>query len=54
MAAINQFDIVNIFGLSSGSIWPMIWQPLTYMFMHGGFWHVAINMFVLWMFGSEL
>ncbi|MFC1550095.1 rhomboid family intramembrane serine protease [Candidatus Neomarinimicrobiota bacterium] len=54
LTAINQFDIVNVFGLSSGSIWPMIWQPITYMFMHGGFWHVAINMFVLWMFGSEL
>jgi membrane associated rhomboid family serine protease len=24
------------------------------MFLHGGFWHVALNMFVLWMFGSEL
>jgi membrane associated rhomboid family serine protease len=24
------------------------------MFVHGGVWHVAINMFVLWMFGSEL
>ena len=32
----------------------MIWQPITYMFLHAGFWHVALNMFVLWMFGSEL
>ncbi len=32
----------------------MIWQPVTYMFLHAGFWHVAMNMFVLWMFGSEL
>jgi len=31
-----------------------LWQPVTYMFLHGGFWHIAINMFVLWMFGSEL
>jgi membrane associated rhomboid family serine protease len=54
LLAINQFDIVNIFGLSSSAVWPMIWQPFTYMFMHGGFWHLAINMFVLWMFGSEL
>lgn len=51
---VNHFDIVTILGLSSGSIWPLIWQPVTYMFVHGGFWHVAINMFVLWMFGSEL
>ncbi len=32
----------------------MIWQPITYMFLHAGFWHVGMNMFVLWMFGSEL
>lgn len=32
----------------------MIWQPFTYLFFHGHIWHVLINMFVLWMFGSEL
>ncbi len=30
------------------------WQLVTYMFLHGGFWHVAFNMFALWMFGSQL
>lgn len=28
------------------------WQPLTYMFMHGGFTHILFNMFAVWMFGS--
>ena len=49
-----QLDMIRIFGLSAETIWPLIWQPITYMFMHGGVWHVAINMFVLWMFGTEL
>ncbi len=31
-----------------------IWQLFTYLFLHGGFFHILINMFVLWMFGSEL
>jgi membrane associated rhomboid family serine protease len=31
-----------------------IWQPFTYLFLHGGIWHILINMFVLWMFGSDL
>ena len=31
-----------------------VWQPLTYMFLHGGFFHLLFNMFVLWMFGSEI
>lgn len=31
-----------------------IWQPFTYMFMHGGFTHLFFNMFSLWMFGRML
>ncbi|MEA2077296.1 MAG: rhomboid family intramembrane serine protease [Candidatus Marinimicrobia bacterium] len=31
-----------------------LWQPLTYMFLHGSFTHVLFNMFALWMFGTEL
>ena len=30
------------------------WQPLTYMFMHGNFWHIFVNMWALLMFGSAL
>lgn len=30
------------------------WQPLTHMFMHGGFSHILFNMLGLWMFGSVL
>lgn len=32
----------------------MVWQFVTYMFLHGGFGHIFWNMFGLWMFGSEL
>ncbi|MEO5995062.1 MAG: rhomboid family intramembrane serine protease [Chitinophagaceae bacterium] len=31
-----------------------IWQLVTHMFMHGGFFHILFNMFGLWMFGSIL
>lgn len=31
-----------------------IWQPFTYMFLHGGFFHILFNMLTLWMFGTEL
>jgi membrane associated rhomboid family serine protease len=31
-----------------------IWQPFTYIFLHGGLWHLLINMLMLWMFGREL
>jgi membrane associated rhomboid family serine protease len=31
-----------------------IWQPLTYMWLHSSFGHIAMNMFAVWMFGSQL
>ena len=47
---VGQFDTLNL-GLSSD---PEIWQPITYMFVHGDFFHIFMNMFVLWMFGTEM
>ncbi len=43
-----------------GALWPIgsgnfrIWQPVTYMFLHGGGTHLFFNMFALWMFGAEI
>ena len=31
-----------------------LWQPVTYMFLHGGIGHLVFNMLALWMFGTEL
>lgn len=31
-----------------------IWQPITYMFMHGSLMHIFFNMFALFSFGSVL
>src|SRR4029078_7535769 len=31
-----------------------LWQPLTYMFLHGGVFHILFNMLALWMFGVAL
>lgn len=31
-----------------------LWQPLTYMFLHGGIGHLLFNMLALWMFGTDL
>ena len=30
------------------------WQPVTHMFMHGGFWHLLFNMYTLYIFGTVL
>ena len=31
-----------------------LWQPFTYLFLHGGLFHWLFNMFILWMFGAEI
>ncbi|ABL66719.1 rhomboid family intramembrane serine protease [Chlorobium phaeobacteroides] len=48
-----------------GALWPInshndtglsfqIWQPVTYMFLHGSMGHLFFNMFALWIFGTEI
>jgi membrane associated rhomboid family serine protease len=48
-----------------GALWPVgaqnaggyafhLWQPFTYLFLHGSFAHLFFNMFALWMFGAEI
>ncbi|MBI2385853.1 MAG: rhomboid family intramembrane serine protease [Elusimicrobia bacterium] len=49
-------DLHNLFGLVPQQVlfhrW--IWQPLTYLFLHGNLWHLVFNLFALWMFGMPV
>jgi membrane associated rhomboid family serine protease len=57
MVFVNNLDSFHrIFGLVPALVWGkgFIWQLVTYMFLHGSFWHIVMNMFILWMFGAEL
>jgi len=48
-------DLNNILGLYfPKSDYFKSWQIVTHMFMHGGFLHLFLNMFALWMFGRVL
>ena len=52
-----QILINSVFGLKPiliNNFPPFIWQFFTYQYLHGGFGHILMNMFVLWMFGTEL
>ncbi len=31
-----------------------VWQLVTYLFLHGGFFHILFNMLALWFFGKDL
>lgn len=49
--ALNPLKAISFNGITL-SFYP--WQLFTYMFLHGGFFHLLLNMFALWMFGVEL
>lgn len=45
----------GIFGLSIVAVEKLyVFQIFTYMWLHGGLFHILFNMFALWMFGREL
>ena len=48
--------VIRFFALTPESVLTrlMLWQPLTYLFLHGGFTHILFNMLILWMFGVQL
>ncbi|TFH43660.1 MAG: rhomboid family intramembrane serine protease [Chrysiogenales bacterium] len=48
--------IENLFGLHHVSFIEelKLWQVFTYMFLHGGWFHIFFNLFALWMFAGEL
>ncbi|MBR5131863.1 MAG: rhomboid family intramembrane serine protease [Alistipes sp.] len=55
MTLLDQMRIYELFALFPvPSPFFEIWQPVTYMFMHGDFSHLFFNMFALWMFGRGL
>jgi membrane associated rhomboid family serine protease len=48
--------IVSLFGLRPVDVVARfrVWQVATYLFLHGGVFHILFNMLALWFFGSEL
>jgi membrane associated rhomboid family serine protease len=49
---INLNSILGLYYPQSSAFKPV--QIVTHMFMHGGFLHILMNMFALWMFGNAL
>ena len=49
----------NLLNYVFGLHWPLLrsgcfWQPVTYNFLHGSWWHLALNMLTLLFFGSAV
>jgi rhomboid family protein len=45
------FRLFALFPIGQGFL---IWQLVTYLFLHGGFFHIFFNLLALWFFGVEL
>jgi membrane associated rhomboid family serine protease len=44
----------GVFSLSLGGLLRLeFWQPVTYLFLHGGLWHLILNLLGLFFFGPE-
>lgn len=48
----NLFEFFALYNFRSEKF--AVYQFITYLFIHAGFLHLFLNMFILWMFGSAL
>jgi membrane associated rhomboid family serine protease len=56
LSASLRLMLTSTFGLVPSAVLKQLflWQPVTYMFLHGTIGHIFFNMLALWMFGTEL
>ncbi len=53
LTLVSAGDLRAQFGFAAGNFdaW---WTVASYMFIHAGFWHLALNMYALWSFGPRV
>ena len=47
------FHLSDIFGVTVGAWW-QVWRFVTFQFLHGGLWHIVLNMLGVYFLGSAL
>jgi len=51
---VSDADAFAVLGFQDGSLQRTLWSALTYMFVHYGLWHLALNMYGLVIFGPRI
>lgn len=46
--------MAQLLGFQATNLWGQWWTTATYMFVHAGFWHLALNMYMLFLFGPRI
>jgi membrane associated rhomboid family serine protease len=57
VTVVSPGDMMAALGFDSrslGALGRAWWTIGTYMFVHGGFWHLLLNMYTLWLFGPRV
>lgn len=54
MTVVQPRDIWSWLAFKQGDLTHSVWTLVTYAFVHLGFWHIAFNMYNLWMFGPRV
>jgi membrane associated rhomboid family serine protease len=54
LAILKPADVQLALGFQTKDLGHQWWTIGTYMFVHGSFWQLALNMYALWLFGSRV
>ena len=54
LTLVSPADMQRALGFEARDLPHAWWTAFTYMFVHGGFWHLALNMYTLWVFGPRV
>ncbi len=54
MTVVGYGDMAAWFGFDSLALPGHWWSPITYVFVHAGLWHLAANMYGLYLFGPRV
>jgi rhomboid family protein len=54
LTLVGQADVQRALAFEVRDLTTRPWTIATYMFVHAGFWHLLLNMWMLWMFGPRV
>ena len=54
MTVLGRADVDNWLAFKRNDLTHGVWTVVTYAFVHGGFWHLFGNMFMLWQLGPRV
>ena len=54
LTVVSASDMTALLGFHTGDLSRTWWTVVTYMFVHAGFWHLALNLYTLFLFGPRI